>query len=205
MMALEIDRVLAKVNPKVKVILRTEGFYRTSSLIQQFRAHVLPLLECTSGACFHAAASCLGKLDWVQTKLLRELGLSMEQAVLEFRLALLPFRRRIWMLGFLYKIRRCPAHPVFSTLFPASEVLRYHTKHVLRNAPSHPWQISVFCEFAHSEQFHRSIFGMVHGWNHLPHADLSADSVSGFRRLLTRIASRECETGSKWTCFSMTL
>ena len=55
------------------------------------------------GGIFHAATYLLVKIDQVQDRFLRALGLTAEQAFLEFNFAPPKFRRNIGILSLLYK------------------------------------------------------------------------------------------------------
>ena len=70
-----------------------------------YKAQVLPSLEYSTAAVYHACATTLDGIDQVQRRLLRYLGLSAEQALTEFSLAPLSARRDIAMLG-VFCIRR---------------------------------------------------------------------------------------------------
>ena len=61
-------------------------------------------VQSSTPAIFHASLNVLEPVDRVQRRLLRELGLSEVDALLNFRLAPLPSRRDIAMLGFLHKV-----------------------------------------------------------------------------------------------------
>ena len=65
---------VSKACPKVKAILRTRGFYHTGALIGQFKAHVLPHIEGSMGAIFHASTTHLSRVDSIQKSFLKELG-----------------------------------------------------------------------------------------------------------------------------------
>ena len=68
-----IEKMKSKALPKVKAILRTQHFYDCASLVNQYKSHVLCLLETNTGAIYHASSSALYELDKVQNAFLRGL------------------------------------------------------------------------------------------------------------------------------------
>ena len=66
----EVERVLKKASPKIKTILRTRKYYGVHGLVEQYKTHVLCIIEGTNGSYFHAATTHLNKLDMLQTKFL---------------------------------------------------------------------------------------------------------------------------------------
>ena len=113
----EIERIKKKVSPKISAILASKWFYDTPGLIQQYKAHVLSLLEQSAGAIYHAADSHLDVLDSLQRRFLREIGLSENNAFLKHNLAPLRLRRDIAVLSLLHRIQLGEAHDDFSRLF----------------------------------------------------------------------------------------
>ena len=84
--------------PKIKAILATRGVYSTSDLVVQFKTHILCLLEYSNAAIYHASSSHLESLDSLQTCFLRDIGLPVEDAFLNFHMAPLKLRRDIGVL-----------------------------------------------------------------------------------------------------------
>ena len=62
----EISRIRKKASPKIKAILACRHFYGTAGLMQQYKAHVLCILESSSAAIYHAAATHLETLNKLQ-------------------------------------------------------------------------------------------------------------------------------------------
>ena len=114
----EIRRIRRKVRPKIQAILNTRAYYDTTGLLQQYKAHVLCLLEQSSVAIYHAAQTHLDALDRLQRSFVEELGLSENEAFLAHNLAPLQLRRDIAALGLLHKIQLGEAHADFDGLFP---------------------------------------------------------------------------------------
>ena len=82
-----IEKILSQVKPKVQAILRTRRHYENHDLISQFKTHVWSLLEMHSGGIFHASDYLLEKMDAIQPRFLRDLGITEEEAFLEFNFA----------------------------------------------------------------------------------------------------------------------
>ena len=94
----EIRRIHRKCRPKIKAILATRGVYSTSDMVVQFKTHILCLLEYSNAAIYHASSSHLESLDSLQTCFLRDIGLPVEDAFLNFHMAPLKLRRDIGVL-----------------------------------------------------------------------------------------------------------
>ena len=106
-----VDAILAAARPKVLAILRTRAHYDVPRFVNQFKTHVWGLIEIHQGAIFHAAASNLIRLDKLHDGFLRELGISCEEAFVEFNFAPVALRRDIGILGMLQKMLWGQVHP----------------------------------------------------------------------------------------------
>ena len=71
--------------------------------MMQFKTHIWGLMEANMGGIFHAATSLLAQIDRAQNRFLRELGISSEQALLDFNFPSPQIRRNISILGLLHK------------------------------------------------------------------------------------------------------
>ena len=67
---------------------------------------------------YHAAVSVLDGVDRVQRRLLRELGLTELESLMRCRLAPLPSRRDIFVMGVLHKVVLGLALPQLAGCFP---------------------------------------------------------------------------------------
>ncbi len=101
----EVAQMLGKCKPKITAMLRRRAFYSVKDLVQQLKTHVWPLLESTMGAIFHSSTYLLVKIDRLQVSFLKEIGLSEEEAFLQYNVAPLGLRRNIGMLGLLERGR----------------------------------------------------------------------------------------------------
>ena len=179
----EIHRMHKKASAKTKAILRTCRFYDTAGLIQQFKSHVLCILEGSNAAIYHAAVSHLALLDHLQQSFVHNIGLNEETAFLTHNLAPLALRRDISILGLLHKINLGIAHPDFRKLFPADECARRLTRH---NELRHSLQFQE--TFGKTNYYNRSIFAAVRVYNVLPEHAVSLKSIQEFQSYLTAMA-----------------
>ena len=189
-MSVEIERVLAKIRPKITAILRTRFHYSTKDLIAQVKTHVWGLMEANNGGIFHAATSLLDKIDGTQRRFLREIGMTESQAFLDHNFASPTLRRNIGILGMLHKRTLGMCHPMMEKLLPTWQQ-RFgrqrpdkHDKQIYGNFLEVHWQ---------RDLFDRSIFAMCSVYNDLPQYVVDAPTVSVFQKHLTHIARTRCK------------
>ena len=72
-------------------------------MIHLYKAQVLSYVEYRTVAIYHACDTHLVHIDRMQTRFLKELDVSPEQALVEFHLAPLSTRRDIAMLGMVHR------------------------------------------------------------------------------------------------------
>ena len=155
---------------------------------------VLSYIESGMSGYFHAAASVLDGIDRVQRRFLRELGMSDEDALLHFRLAPLQLRRQIGILGFLHRINLVQATHQMTDLFPQVG-RRASTTHVNLRATFHDKQLYDRVDAHSTDQFRRSIFGMVECYNALPQSFVVAKTVKQFQGDLQRAVMKRVSEG----------
>ena len=68
----------------------------------QYKQQVLSYIEYRSAAIYHATSTNLNRLDKLQDKFLRDLGITRGAALVDFSLAPLSMRRDIALLGLLH-------------------------------------------------------------------------------------------------------
>ena len=100
-MQVAVRALAGKVKWKLQMLLRSKRFFSTEDLIVQYKQQVLTYIEYRTGAIYHATKTVLCLLDDLQTRFLRELGITAEAALFDFSLAPLPIRRDIALLGFI--------------------------------------------------------------------------------------------------------
>ena len=113
-----IERIVSKVRPKLRALLRSRRFNDDNDMFVQYKALILSVMEQDAGAYFHAALSHLRKLDRLQEYFLQEIGVSERAAFLVHNLAPLSLRRNIGFLGFLHKCAHGNQIECIRKLFP---------------------------------------------------------------------------------------
>ena len=83
-----------------------------------YKSQILSYLESGVVAYVHAPATTMGPVDRIQRRFLRELGISNEQAMVEFNLAPLRVRREIAAFGLLHRRVLGLARPSIAELLP---------------------------------------------------------------------------------------
>ena len=94
--------------------MATEAGWRLQALLQVKRFFI----ESRTPGLYHAAPSVLNLIDRGQRRFLRELELTEVEALELYRLAPLPCRRYMAVLGALHKITLGFAPPQLAALFP---------------------------------------------------------------------------------------
>ena len=146
-----------------------------------------------SAAYFHACSSLLDKIAQVQRNFLAKLGVTQEDAFLQYNFAPTELRRNIGILGMLHKRVLGECHPSFEKLLP------WYSHHFPENRVyGHTKQLYGHWLHAtrHPAIFARSIFKMVDIYNNLPQYVVDADNVSLFQKRLTEIARDRCQRAS---------
>ncbi len=195
LMNAEADRIVKKARPKLKALLRTRAFNPVDALISQYKAHILPLLEGSALAIYHASQIYLDKVDRVQDVFLREICMTDEQAFLDFNLAPVCLRRDIAAQGFLHKIALRECHPAFRELFP--QALPVTHSHVTRGTCMHTRAFKDRIGGGCVQLMHKSLFGAIRVYNDFPQNVVDAKDVSTFQSALTELARERCRAGSQ--------
>ena len=102
-MEMQCHEAGARASWKLRTLLKTRRFFNTKDLVAQYKTQVLPTLEFSTPVVCHCTVTALEDLDRVQRRFLREVGLSPEEALLEYNLAPLQTRRDIAMLGLIHR------------------------------------------------------------------------------------------------------
>ena len=185
-----MDAAVGKASAKLTALLRARGSMSKASLVRSYKAHVLCLLEQGTPAWYHASNTVLRRLDLVQCRFLREIGITESDAFLMFNLAPLTLRRDVAMLGFLFRCHRGWVHASCSNMFPKAPAAPYLTR---RQAKLHSCQLAETT--GHTEIFARSVFGLVHAWNSLSQDAVNCPTVSAFQKFLTKATREARSTG----------
>ena len=92
LMAGAVRKVTGQARAKVRALLRTHVMYDIKTMMQQYKTHVLPILEGITSAVYHSSMTNLGQVQAVQDTFLRALGLSDAVAFTHFALGPLQLR-----------------------------------------------------------------------------------------------------------------
>ena len=133
------------------------------SLIVSYKAHLLGYLEYRTPATYHAARTVLSRLDAVQTRSPRDVGVNDVSALVKFQLPLLPTRHDIAMLGLIHRTVLGNGPKQFRDLF--------------RRDPLHPTKLVDPRKDSKSPLIKRSALGLVAVYNLLPQSVVCAKSV----------------------------
>ena len=169
---------------KTKSLLRCRRFYSLNDLVMLYKSHVLSYVEYRTPAIHLAPTSVLNELDDVQTRFLKELGLSEAAAFMNFNLAPLPVRRDIAMLGVIHRAAAKQGPPQLWQFFQrhpheAGTRARRRIRHNLQ-VTEHPPGRSL-------DIMRRSALGMIRVYNLLPQDVVELSAVNKFQTALTNI------------------
>ena len=82
-----IDELVRGITWRLRALKRGRQYYSAYDLLRQYKARVLSYAEYRTAALYHATDSALHRLDSLQTRFLRELGVSETDALLTHNLA----------------------------------------------------------------------------------------------------------------------
>ena len=100
----KVRRISRKCLFKIKAILATRCVYGVSAMVQHFKSRVWCIFEASNIAACHASVTRLASISALQSRFLKEIGLTNETVILEFNMVPLKLRRDIGALGLLHKI-----------------------------------------------------------------------------------------------------
>ncbi len=188
---------------RLQKLLRARRYYTTPELMHSYKAQVLSYIESSTPGLYHAAPSVLSKVDRVQRRLLRELGLTEVEGLLRYRLAPLPSRRDMSMLGMLHKVALGIAPPQLAALFPVKGVVveDWQVRRLRYWRPLHTRQLSTPADQYSSQRMQLSLFGLVRCYNLLPQRAVDHKTVQGFQRCLQealKVYATSAEASTDW-------
>jgi len=179
-MADAINDLVSTAGWKLRTLLRTRRFYSVSDLIVLYKSHLLSYLEYRTPAIYHATRALISRLDAVQTRFLRNIGVDEVTAAIEFHLAPLSTRRDIAMLGVIHRTVLGNGPSQFTEFFQ-----REHGS-------------SCLCDprrTARSPLIKRSALGLVAIYNMLPPSITTTRSVHAFQKGLQEIVVKYAKSG----------
>ena len=178
---------------RLRSILRARWHFTTPELFQLYKSLVLSYIESGVPGYYHAAPSVLEGIDRVQRRFLREVGLTETEALLNFRLAPLPARRDMAILGFLHRVALGLVSDQVRDLFPPVPPAPVRAGRF--GARVHNKQLLDRVERLSTDQFRRSIFGMVNCYNSLPQFVVDKPSVASFQGALQDALKAQASAG----------
>ena len=119
-MAESISELVSAAGWKLRTLLRTRRFYTDADLVVLYKAHLLSYLEYRTPAIYHATRAILCRLDAVQTRFLKDIGVDEVTALNNFHLAPLTTRRDIAMLGLIHRTAMGKGPAQFKEFFKRS-------------------------------------------------------------------------------------
>ena len=193
-------KIATEAGWRLKAILRAKRFFSTPELVRLYKAHVLSFIESGTPGYFHASASNLDCIDRVQRRFLREVGLTEEQALLDYRLAPLKTRRCMGILGLLHRVSLGMVPKQVAELFPRAPLIAIPDAASSRVrggiSARHNRQLLDRIVASSTDALRRSIFGMVQWYNALPQFVVDQPNICCFQRALQTAVSRQAFIGS---------
>ena len=185
-MAAAVSDIVSAAGWKFRTLLRTRRFYSDAELIVLYKAHLLSYLEYRTPAIYHATRNILSRLDAVQSRFLRDIGVDDVTALGTFHLAPLAARRDIAILGVIHRTMLGKGPHQFTELF--------------QRDPLSPHRLVDPRRSHKSPLIRRSALGLVAIYNMLPHNVVCVQSVSAFQRSLQDILGKFAAAGHpKWS------
>jgi len=179
-------QVATEAGWRLQQLLKARRYFNTPELVHLYKAQVLSYVESSTPGTYHAAPSVLDPVDRVQRRLLRELGLNELEGLLRYRLAPLPSRRDMSMLGVLHKVNLGLAPPQLAAFFPRlGEAHEPMGRQRVRGwQPLHDKQLGTPCDDYSTDTLARSLFGLARCYNQLPQRVVDRPTVKAFQRCL---------------------
>jgi hypothetical protein len=176
-----VSEIVSSAGWKLRTLLRTRRFYTDADLIVLYKAHLLSYLEYRTPAIYHATRTVLKRLDAVQARFLRDIGVDDITALTTFHLAPLSARRDIAMLGVIHRTILGEGPDQFKDFF--------------RRDPTHPVKLLDPRQASRSPLTKRSALGLVAIYNMLPQNVLDFQTVPAFQKGLQGILSKYAMSG----------
>ena len=175
-MASAVSEIVFSAGWKMRTLLRTRRFYTDADLVVLYKAHLLSYLEYRTPAIYHATRTILKRLDSVQARFLRDIGVDDITALITFHLAPLSARRDIAMLGVIHRTILGKGPDQFKEFF--------------RRDPAHAVKLIDPRQVSRAPLTKRSALGLVAIYNMLPHNVVGIQTVPAFQKGLQGILSK---------------
>jgi len=169
---------------KLRTLMRTQRFYSTEELTNLYKSQILSYVEYRTPAIYHACDSVVSRIDWIQDRFLKDIGVSDEEALLYCSLAPLTTRRDIAMLGLIHRTVLGQGPPHFKQWVQLSSNRRTaagadahtHCRHLVSHRHGNFLDV-----------LKRSFLGLVDVYNLLPEEAVQITTVQDFQRYLQEL------------------
>ena len=184
---------------RLAALLKVRRFFSIPEIFVLYKAQVPSYIESRTPRLYHAAPSVLDRIDRVQRRFLRVVGFTELEALELYRLAPLPCRRDIAMLGVLHKISLGLAPSQLAALFLVVGTIwePFLARNLRGWMPLHNRQLGTPATPMSSEIMKRSLFGTCRCYNRLPQALVDVGSVKLFQRNLQIGLRKFAQSGSR--------
>ena len=184
---------------RLAALLKVRRFFSIPEIFVLYKAQVLSYIESRTPGLYHAAPSVLDRIDRVQRRFLRVVGFTELEALELYRLAPLPCRRDMAMLGVLHKISLGLAPSQLAALFPVVGTIwePFLARNLRGWMPLHNRQLGTPATPMSSEVMKRSLFGTCRCYNRLPQALVDVGSVKLLQRNLQIGLRKFAQSGSR--------
>ena len=98
-----VNRLYSEASWKLSSILRTSRFFSTGHIVYLYKTKVMSYIEFRTAAIYHSSANLLQRIDGLQDRLLRSIGMNATDALTKFNLTPLQTRRDIALLGLIHR------------------------------------------------------------------------------------------------------
>ena len=171
-----ISELVAGAGWKLRTLQRTQRYYCDADLVVLYKAHLLSFIEYRTPAIYHAARVDLQKVDQIQERFLRSIGMTAEDALMKFNLAPLRMRRDIAMLGMLHRSALGHGPPQLRELF--------------RRAPGGYQLLDPYSRCQRTPLIKRSGWGLIRVYNRLGSGAQSIKTVKELQHYLQERVKR---------------
>ena len=182
---------MVKIKPRIiATLLRFRGYHNVPQLIMHFESHIWGLMEAETGDNFTASDFFTRKHPSCPKPFLRELSISVEQALSKFIFVAPRIRRNICVLDMFHKRVLGKCHPSFNLLLP------WHSSRFdVPRAFGHDKQLyghnveEIYCQ----SLWDRLISAIIDAYNILPQHNYDASSAKIFQQFLIHIVRTRCQ------------
>ena len=152
-------------------------------MVTLYKSHVLPYVEFSTPAIYHASNCTLSGVDRVLKRFVKAGGLTAEDALTVYNLAPLSSRRDMAMLGLIHRtvLKMGPCH--FQEWFYLDTTEQHNHNTRLRSG-RHTKQLHDYIDGTQSVMLKHSVLGLVLVYNKLPQHVVDAPTVSKFQKML---------------------